>query len=238
MKLVVFDLDQMLVDLISVHDELTHHLFQELFNVDARLGEVDFAGRSLADNFTELAKLKGVPSDVFLSKKAELLDKYDKSFHEYVPPNAEWFVLPGARALLAELKVRSHILALYTGDSPGIINSVFQATGLGSYFASVVHGAEAETRGGLLRLAVARGEALARRSFGGREVVVIGDSVRDIDAGKEIGAVTVAVATGFHTQEMLGKHDPDYVFKDLSNYRQVLAAIERSAWHAHKKPIR
>ncbi len=237
MKLIIFDLDQTLVDLVPVHDELTHRLFQEFFNVDARLVEIDFAGRSLRDNFTELARRKGVPDGILLSKITELLDRYDKTFHENIPRNTERFVLPGARALLAELRVRGHILVLYTGDSPGIVTGVLQATGLKSYFAAIVHGAEAETRIGLLKLAVARGEAMANRSFRGREVVVIGDSVRDVNAGKEYGAVTIAVATGFHTPEMLGARDPDYLFKDLSNYRKVLAAIEQNAWHAYRKSL-
>ena len=51
MKLIIFDLDQTLVDFLSVHDEVTRRLFKTLFNVDVRLSEIDFAGKSLNDNF-------------------------------------------------------------------------------------------------------------------------------------------------------------------------------------------
>jgi beta-phosphoglucomutase-like phosphatase (HAD superfamily) len=54
-KLIVFDLDQTLVDFISVHDEVTQKLFRDFFGVDARLTEIDFAGKSLTENFRELA---------------------------------------------------------------------------------------------------------------------------------------------------------------------------------------
>lgn len=37
MKLVIFDLDQTLVDFISIHDEVTQKLFRRYFSVDARL---------------------------------------------------------------------------------------------------------------------------------------------------------------------------------------------------------
>jgi beta-phosphoglucomutase-like phosphatase (HAD superfamily) len=57
MKLIIFDLDQTLVDFISVHDEITKRLFKGFFNIDAKLTEIDFAGKNLNDNFRELARL-------------------------------------------------------------------------------------------------------------------------------------------------------------------------------------
>ena len=58
MKLVIFDLDQTLVDLIFIHDETTRQLFQKHFGVEARLTEIDFAGKSLLQCFADLGKLK------------------------------------------------------------------------------------------------------------------------------------------------------------------------------------
>jgi beta-phosphoglucomutase-like phosphatase (HAD superfamily) len=80
MKLVIFDLDQTLVDFISVHDEVTRKLFKRFFDVDARLIEIDFAGKSLSESFYELAKLKNVPEDVFRKKSHQLLESYETAF--------------------------------------------------------------------------------------------------------------------------------------------------------------
>jgi phosphoserine phosphatase len=55
LKLIIFDLDQTLVDSISVHDKATNELFKRRFGVDARLREIDFAGKSLKENSFELA---------------------------------------------------------------------------------------------------------------------------------------------------------------------------------------
>jgi phosphoglycolate phosphatase-like HAD superfamily hydrolase len=38
-------------------------------------------------------------------------------------------------------------------------------------------------------------------------------------------ALTIAVATGFHSEEELLKAEPDYLFDNLKDYRQVLKAI-------------
>ena len=51
MKLIIFDLDQTLVDFIAIHDEAVYRLFKTLFTVEARLTEIDFAGRSLTETF-------------------------------------------------------------------------------------------------------------------------------------------------------------------------------------------
>jgi len=55
--------------------------------------------------------------------------------------------------------------------------------------------------------------------------VIIGDSLRDIDCGKQLQALTIAVATGFNSEEELSKRKPDYLFKSLKEYRKVLEAI-------------
>lgn len=68
MKLVIFDLDQTLVDFLSIHDEVTRELFKKSFGVDVRLSEIDFSGKSLTDNFGELARLKKTSKEVFRKK--------------------------------------------------------------------------------------------------------------------------------------------------------------------------
>ena len=45
-KLVISDLDQTLVDFISIHDEVTQKLFRRYFSVDARLTDIDFKSRA------------------------------------------------------------------------------------------------------------------------------------------------------------------------------------------------
>jgi beta-phosphoglucomutase-like phosphatase (HAD superfamily) len=74
MKLIIFDLDQTLADFLSVHEEATRRLFKQFFDVDARLTEIDFAGKSLIENFSELARLKDIPEDIFRRRINQLLE--------------------------------------------------------------------------------------------------------------------------------------------------------------------
>jgi hypothetical protein len=50
--------------------------------------------------------------------------------------------------------------------------------------------------------------------------------VRDVECGKQLNALTIAVATGFHSEEELLSKKPDYLFENLENYWKVLKIIE------------
>ena len=198
MKLVIFDMDQTLVDFIPVHDKVTRGLFQEYFNVEAGLTEIDFAGKSLNDSFRELAGLKNIPEDVFNDKRRRLLESYGVRFARSLPADAAKYVLPGVKELLNGLSKTDHIIALYTGDSPEVVRAVFKATGLGKYFKFCQYGTEVAARSDMVKLAIGKAAALTGREFRDKDIVIIGDSVRDIECGKIFNALTIAVATGFH----------------------------------------
>jgi len=225
MKLIIFDLDQTLVDFLSVHDEVTRRLFKRLFNVDARLGEIDFSGKSLTENFRELARLKNIAEDVFQKKSHQLLESYDTTFSESLPSDARRYVLPGARELLSALSRTDNIVVLYTGDSPGIVNQVFRATDLGKYFKVCLYGTEVETRADMVRLAIQKAEKITGQQFKDKNIVIIGDSTRDIECGRLFHALTIAVATGFHSKVQLSAAGADYLFDNLKDYKNVLKAI-------------
>ncbi len=225
MKLVIFDLDQTLVDFISIHDEVMQRLFRKFYDIDARLTEIDFAGKSLTENFRELARLKNIPIKTFERNSRKLLESYENTFAETIPEDASMYILPGVKELLEELSKTNHIIALYTGDSPGVVHHVFRTTHLGRYFRFCLYGTEVETRAEMVKLAIQKAEKLAGREFKNKNIIVIGDSLRDIECGKLFGAITIAVATGFHSQVQLSAAAPDYLFKNLKDHSKVLKVI-------------
>ncbi|NLH07959.1 MAG: HAD hydrolase-like protein, partial [Chloroflexi bacterium] len=86
-------------------------------------------------------------------------------------------------------------------------------------------GDAAENRADLVPIAMAQAEALTGVRFEPKQVVIIGDSVRDVQTAQLAGARSIAVATGEHSREMLEAAGADYVFNDLSNTKKVLRAI-------------
>lgn len=225
MKLIIFDLDQTLVDSISIHDAAIRELFNIHFGVGAHLHEIDFAGKSLTENLAELARLKGISGDEFAVKSRQILESYEKIFQTKIPPTASDYILPGVKPLLEELSKTSNLVVLYTGDSPGVTQSILNATGLSKYFKFSVYGTEANSRLQLAQMAIKKAEQLTGVSFAGKDIVIIGDSVRDVECGTKLNALTIAVATGFHSEEQLASKKPDYLLKNLEDYWKVLRII-------------
>ncbi|MDO8567260.1 MAG: HAD family hydrolase [Dehalococcoidales bacterium] len=224
MKLVIFDLDQTVVDFIPLHDETMERFFLKKFGVKARLSDTDFAGKGLDNNLIELARLKGLPEEKV--KGEDVIREYERLFAGAVPKDGSKFILPGVKDLLYALTRTDNLVVLYTGSSPGIIDAVMKSTGLGRYFKFCLSSTQAKSRADMVRQAIERAQQLAGKEFQGKDIVIIGDAVIDIECGKLFNALTIAVATGFHPEEKLSSRHPDYIFPNLKDYQKVLKAIE------------
>jgi phosphoglycolate phosphatase len=222
--LIIFDLDQTLVDTIDAHDAATRRLFEEFFGVQASLKEIDFAGKSIDENFLALIGLKHIQAD-FNTLRNELLARYAVLFGWELSRRKDSLVLPGACRLLQVLSEAGHILALYTGDSKQIVSLVFKNSGLGHFFKICLYGTEYETRADMVTRAIERASEIFGRPLSGLETVVIGDSTRDVRAGRQAGTMTVAVGTGYHSKTELTRAGADYYFDNLEDYTIIASLV-------------
>jgi len=78
----------------------------------------------------------------------------------------------------------------------------------------------------LVRVGIARGRAiLGERELQREEIVVIGDTPRDVVAAHAAGAWAVGVATGSHSVEELQRAGADAVYPTLREYLPALQGI-------------
>ena len=225
MKLVIFDLDQTLVDSIKFHDEATSKIFHRVFGLEAGLSEIDLSGKSLNQNFVQLARLKGIPDNIVQEKLPELLLSYDRAFVEVLPADATDYILPGVSILLEKLTKTDSQIILYTGDSPTVTQALLRTTKLAKYFKYSFYGTEVARREDMIQQAIDKAAELTGKIFQDKSVVIIGDSLRDIECGKEFNALIIAVATGFHSLTQLKALQPDYLFRDLKDTDKIVRAI-------------
>ena len=135
-------------------------------------------------------------------------------------------IMPGIPELMEELSKRADVLVgMGTGNLETGARAKLARTRLMTYFKFGGYASDSEERAEVLRAGVRRGEALAGRPVPAHRVLIIGDHPRDIDAGKAIGARTLAVATGRMTMQELARHRPDFSFPDLSDTRTILEAL-------------
>jgi phosphoglycolate phosphatase len=225
MKLIIFDLDQTLVDVIRFHDSTMGRVFRDFFQVEAKLTDIDFAGKSLIEIFPELAAVKNIPLDIVENNLQKLVDKYEQYFIQNFPTHTESYVLQGVRELLTILANTDNIVVLYTGNPAPIGEKVLTSTGLKKYFKFFFYGTEVKTRADMVKIAIERSEQFAGRKFRNKDLVIIGDSVKDVECGKQFNAITIAVTTGFHSESRLREAGPDSIFPDLTDTTAILNAI-------------
>jgi len=79
-----------------------------------------------------------------------------------------------------------------------------------------------EDRNQIAASAIQRARRVLGDSLHPEEVVVVGDTPRDVECGKAIGAKVLAVATGGADLETLREHKPDWVVQDL---RELNASV-------------
>ncbi len=215
-RLILFDVDQTLIDALEHHNEGYRRAFKEVFKVDAELTEIKFSGKIVPTIIRDLAELKGVTKETAESKLEEAIKKVEFYAKESVE-RGRVKVLSGVVKLLKELKEMNHVMGIITGSPKDVTLAALEKAGIKDYFEIFVFGPEGKTRAELVGLAITK----TGKKFSGKEVVVIGDSIHDIDCGKPYGATTIAVTTGFHSREELMSHSPDYVFRDLTDEQIV-----------------
>ena len=84
------------------------------------------------------------------------------------------------------------------------------------------YGSEADDRNELPKLALDRAIAHVRHNISGQDVIIIGDTVKDVEAARAIGGVAVTVFTGFEDRQLLINSKPDYMLEDLTTFRTTV----------------
>ncbi|MFN0071565.1 MAG: HAD family hydrolase [Chloroflexota bacterium] len=134
-------------------------------------------------------------------------------------------VLPGAREILAHLHAQKTPMGLLTGNVGAIAWGRVDQADLRQYFASGAFGDEAMRRSTLVKRAIRRCEAALDTRFSLAEVIVIGDTPRDIQAAHRAGVRCIAVATGQYSWDDLERHEPSVTLPDLTDTVRVTNAL-------------
>jgi phosphoglycolate phosphatase len=214
-KLLLFDLDGTLLSTGGAGVRALDRAFLSLLRLPRASDGVSFAGRTDKSIMREIFRTRlGREPD---PRELETIAEHYLTGLEAELADAEGYrVLEGVLALLESLEARDDVfLALGTGNLEKGARLKLAPAGLNRFFSAGGYGSDAEDRPDVLRAGVDRSARAAGRGFSGRDVVVVGDTVHDVTAGKAIGAFTVAVAAGHGTPEELRAAAPDILIPSL-----------------------
>lgn len=217
MKLLLFDIDGTLL--------LTHGVGRMAVEESLRrvLGEtipsdgISFSGKTDPQIFREILAHHGLSDAAGNGRFEALLEVYSETMHRLIRERGVE-VLPGVHELLGRLRERPDVrLGLLTGNLEPMAYLKLNAGGLASHFSFGAFGSDSEDRNQLPAIALERAREATGRTFSGKDVVVIGDTERDIACSRVVGAVAVAVCTGRFRRNDLAPHKPDVLLDDLAD---------------------
>ncbi len=228
-RAVLFDIDNTMLNLFALHKVSYAQVFEDIFSIRAGIDDIAFSGKTTPNIFREVCLKHGLPNDFVEARLAAACD-YLTTISEQklraLGDDIQQYVLPGVRALLDDLQESGLTLGVLSGNPPDLGHLVLKCARLHTYFRLFTFGTEANTRGELAQLSLYKLRALIDPQLQSEQIVIIGDATADMQAALQIGALSMAVATGFHSYSELAALGPHWLFPDLADTAHVLAALD------------
>ncbi|MEM9412375.1 MAG: HAD hydrolase-like protein [Planctomycetota bacterium] len=178
----------------------------------------------------------GIWQELFSHLRIPLPDDLKPYFSEYCERLSQTLKrndgveLPGCREILRRLSTEPRVkVGLLTGNVRAAANIKMEVFDMDQFFDGFGgFGDDFACRNHVAKQAVESAQKSLGIQFDPSKVVVIGDTVKDIECGKHIGARVIAVATGGDREADLVKAKPDYIFEDLSDVERFIRIFEES----------
>ena len=222
MKLLLFDLDGTLILTGGAGTRALERTFEKLYSIrEALIDGVKFHGRTDPAIIRDIFQ-KSFGRTYSPEESENICTEYLVFLKEEVKNSPGYTVMPGVRELLSHLSTRDDILlGLATGNIEEAAWIKLERSGIGVFFKFGGFGSDSEEREELIRAAISRGSKLLGNRVDDKKVFVIGDTPLDIVHGRAVGALTVAVATGYYSIKELEKYEPDYLFENFLDFEKV-----------------
>jgi phosphoglycolate phosphatase-like HAD superfamily hydrolase len=179
---------------------------------DVSLESIPFAGRTDPWIISQALAKYGVAADRALIQ--EVIARYIAALPGQLALANAFEVLPGVVGLLRHLLGRRNLaLGLGTGNAERAAYAKLARGGLESFFSFGGFGSDHVDRAEVLRIGLERGRKKAEREDA--RAVVIGDTPRDVEAARAIGAECIAVETGGYEASALREAGASLVVSDL-----------------------
>jgi phosphoglycolate phosphatase len=224
-SLVLFDIDGTLLSAAGVSASALRESLHLCFGTEGTLAGYDYSGKTDPQIVRELMAEAGFELPLIRQRMAATLSEYLRRLQERLRPE-HVREKPGMVALVKALANEPGVtLGLLTGNIEAGARLKIEPLGLNGHFPFGAFGSDHEDRHSLPALAVDRAFAHTGHRFGGKRIVIVGDSIHDVRCGQSLGVRAVAVATGVTSAETLAAEKPDALLADCSDLDCALRAV-------------
>ena len=213
---VLFDIDGTLISTGGAGAKSWKWAFEKVVGIPADIGQYTDAG------WTDPEVARGTFERVMgrAPTDQELADVY-AAYLWIIPDNVQasegYRVLDGVYELLPMLIERGVLLGLTTGGMEGSAHVKLGRAQLNGYFSVGGYGSDSSDRVELTKKAIERVGKQLGRDVDPADVLVVGDTPRDVKAALGAGAVPVGVASHKNSVEELREAGAEYVIESLKD---------------------
>jgi phosphoglycolate phosphatase-like HAD superfamily hydrolase len=221
----LFDIDGTLVSAGGAGRKAIERAFAQHLGTSDVFADVLFAG--MTDRLIVRTGLGIVGRDVEPGIVEAILTSYVTYLAEELARTTLYKLYPGVPELLDALRGRPRVaVGLGTGNLQEGARLKLVRGGIDHHFGFGGYGSDHEERSEIIRIGAERGAAALGEPRDDCRVVVIGDSLRDVDAALAIGAECLAVATSTTTADELRRAGATLVVAALTAAAVLPALID------------
>jgi phosphoglycolate phosphatase-like HAD superfamily hydrolase len=228
--LVLWDIDHTLIENCGVNKEIYAYTFELLTGQRAE-HPARTEGRTEPEIMRNMLRAHGIEPDAdHIARLPQALELATLSKAGTLRERG--YELPGARDALTALQgIPQIVQSVLSGNIRPNAFTKLSAFRLDGYIDFEVggYGSDDEVRANLVSVAQERASAGYGAKFDKTNTLLIGDTPRDVQAGRNGGAHVVAVASGSDSMDALRAEGADIVLPDLRDTRAVVEAVTKFA---------
>ncbi|HBG81232.1 TPA: carotenoid oxygenase [candidate division CPR2 bacterium] len=206
-QVIIFDFDGTIADSLESFIKVTND-FADKFGFEKFTKESieNFRDNTLWENVKRI-KISKLKSYRLLGK---ILDNLGKTI-----PNTKPF--PGIKASLKELKKNGHTLGILTTNRVQNVEQFLKKHEL--EFFDFIHSCSLFGKSKVIN------KIMDELKIEAKDVIYVGDEVRDIEAARKAKIPIIAVGWGYNSKKLLQKYNPDYLIDKPRELVEVLNEI-------------
>ena len=229
MRLVLFDIDGTILIARGAGRRALTVALKDIYGTAGDIDGYNLGGQTDPRIVHDVMEGAGLAREAVRERLDECFEAYARGLAAEIGDGRGVVTLPGIADLVRRLHDHEGVLlGLLTGNIEAGARIKLEPTGLLPYFRLGAYGSDHHDRRELPRSPPA-GPRADRVPFAADQVVVIGDTPRDIECARHFGAVAVAVATGQYSREALEAEGPDLLFENFADVEDALARLLSSS---------
>lgn len=219
-KLFLFDIDNTLVRNSTVHRTSFLESVRRNYHIEPDFEGIDLFGQTDSSILLSLLKKYNI-EESFKSSSFIRCQRSMENIYKHNAASDTVKAISGVKELLDALEDKVN-LGIVSGNFEKIAWLKLKKTGMQKYFNGGGFGSDSTDRSECVKIAVERAGNHYDISHK-NNVIVFGDTPKDIIAAHKAGCVAVGIATGHFSFNELAEYKPEYLFDNYNERNKILS---------------